>query len=67
MAPSAIDNGATAPAAAIAANQQELPPRHTYPVSEMRFEKYIEPQPEGYAQASTRDASTTAIVIDNGE
>ena len=43
-----------------------IKPPQTYPVKEAHFEKYLEPQPEGYQRAVARGPGNTAIVIDNG-
>ena len=61
MAPSAISS---------LTHETELPsvvkPPRLYPVKEAHFEKYLEPQPEGYQRAVTRGPGIAAIVIDNG-
>jgi actin-related protein 5 len=59
MAPSAIE--ATAPAFD---RRSPIPPPQLYPVREAHFEGYLEPQPDGYQKAKSRDGA--AIVIDNG-
>lgn len=41
-------------------------PPQLYPVKEARFEKYLEPQPEGFQRAVARGPGNAAIVIDNG-
>lgn len=62
MAPSAIDRpgqGQSQPAVTT--------PPHLYSVKEAHFERFLEPQPDGYEQAVGRGSSNVAIVIDNGE
>ncbi len=61
MAPSAIDPPAQGPSQSAVTS----PPR-LYPVKEAHFEKFLEPQPDGYEQAVSRGSSNVAIVIDNG-
>ncbi|OAQ63148.1 chromatin remodeling complex subunit [Pochonia chlamydosporia 170] len=60
MAPSAVDEPKqTRP------EERTYPPANIYPVKETRFEKYIEPQADGYRKALEQQGSA-AIVIDNG-
>lgn len=67
MAPSAVDEPADAAAVDIKmTDTRTFPPPNIYPVKEMRFEKYIEPQPDGRKRALEQPDSA-AIVIDNGK
>lgn len=43
-----------------------LPEPTIHPVKEVRFEKYITPQKDGYETAKSRPAGDAAIVIDYG-
>jgi hypothetical protein len=43
-----------------------IKPPQMYPVKEAHFEKYLEPQPEGFERAVSRGPGNAAIVIDNG-
>jgi len=43
-----------------------IKPSQLYPVKEAHFEKYLEPQPEGFQRAVARGPGNAAIVIDNG-
>ncbi|KAH8667565.1 hypothetical protein BGZ60DRAFT_409525 [Tricladium varicosporioides] len=61
MAPSAID-----PAPQASDPESTVPPPHLYPPREAHFEKYIEPQPDGYREAVLQGSERVAIVIDNG-
>ncbi|KAF4634140.1 hypothetical protein G7Y89_g3957 [Cudoniella acicularis] len=61
MAPSAIE---TAPQAS--EPESSIPPPKLYPPREAHFEKFIEPQPDGYRKAVSRGPDRAAIVIDNG-
>lgn len=61
MAPSAIDAVSQGPEQA-----DTLPPPHLYSVKEAHFERFVEPQPDGYQKAVSRGSSNAAIVIDNG-
>ena len=59
MAPSATGPATQAP-------EITFTPPKLYPAKEARFEKYIEPQHDGYRQAKSRGPERAAIVIDNG-
>jgi len=59
MAPSATGVAVQAP-------ETTISPPKLYPAKEARFEKFIEPQNDGYRQAKSRGSERTAIVIDNG-
>lgn len=43
-----------------------IKPPQLYPVKEAHFERFLEPQPEGYQRAVARGRGNAAIVIDNG-
>ncbi|OAA47785.1 Actin-like protein [Metarhizium rileyi] len=61
MAPSAIDGPKqTRP------EEKVYPPANIFPVKETLFEKYLEPQSDGYKKALERHENDAAIVIDNG-
>lgn len=61
MAPSAIDEPKqTRP------DDKTYPPAKLFPMKETRFEKFIEPQSDGYKKAFEQDGGA-AIVIDNGK
>jgi actin-related protein 5 len=61
MAPSATENGNLSQG-----QPQALPPPQLYPVKEAHFERYIEPQTDGYRKAVGLGPNGAAIVIDNG-
>ena len=61
MAPSAVDETVSMRDA-----WKTLPDPVLYPVKEAKFEKYIEPQSDGYERAKSQSAGNAAIVIDNG-
>ncbi|PMD54206.1 actin-like ATPase domain-containing protein [Hyaloscypha bicolor E] len=61
MAPSAIDTPMHD-----AEPENNVPPPQLYPPREAHFEKFIEPQPDGYQKAKSRGGDRAAIVIDNG-
>lgn len=61
MAPSA-----TSPAAQVSGPPGDVPAPKLYPVKEVHFENFVEPQTEGYRQAHARGVDGAAIVIDNG-
>lgn len=44
----------------------ELKPPRLYPVKEAHFERFLEPQPDGYHRAVARGPGHATIVIDNG-
>lgn len=46
--------------------ENNVPPPQLYPPREAHFEKFIEPQPDGYQKAKSRGGDRAAIVIDNG-
>jgi actin-related protein 5 len=46
--------------------QALLPPPQTYTPREAHFEKFIEPQRDGYGKAKSQPTDRVAIVIDNG-
>lgn len=60
MAPSAIDPPAQSTL------QPAASPPTLYPAKEAQFERYIEPESNGYAKASSMGPGGAAIVIDNG-
>jgi hypothetical protein len=62
MAPSAIDT----PMSGQGRLEQVVNPPKLYQVREAHFERYLEPQPDGYRKARARSSGDTAIVIDNG-
>lgn len=61
MAPSAIDDRVPQ-----APHEKTYPPAKIFPVKETKFEKFIEPQTDGYKRALEQPGNA-AIVIDNGE
>ena len=61
MAPSAVD-----PPAQTSEPDNTVRPAHLYTPRETRFERYLEPQPNGYRQAKSRGPERATIVIDNG-
>lgn len=61
MSPSAMDLDAPA-----SEQQNSLPPPTLYPAKDLHFDKYLEPQPDGYQKAKSRGSDQAAIVIDNG-
>ncbi|KAF5123785.1 Actin-like protein arp5 [Metarhizium anisopliae] len=61
MAPSAIDDPKQP-----RPDGKAYPPANIFPVKETRFEKYIEPQADGYKKAFEQHKGNAAIVIDNG-
>lgn len=62
MAPSEVENPVSRREA-----WKTLPDPVLYPVKEAKFEKYIEPQSDGYERAKAQSSGNPAIVIDNGE
>ncbi|RDW63891.1 putative ARP5-actin-related protein [Coleophoma crateriformis] len=60
MAPSAIEPPAQA------SQQPAASPPTLYPAKEAQFERYVEPESDGYAKASSMGPGGAAIVIDNG-
>jgi actin-related protein 5 len=60
MAPSAVDQLAAAPP-----DNRAYPPANIFPVKETRFEKFIEPDSDGYKRAREQPGGA-ALVIDNG-
>lgn len=62
MAPSAIDDPKQP-----RPDEKAYPPANIFPVKETRFEKYIEPQADGYKKAFEQHKGNAAIVIDNGK
>lgn len=61
MAPSAVDEPMLPPP-----DTRTYPPAHVFPVKETKFEKFVEPQPDGRRRA-LEQPDGAAIVIDNGE
>ncbi len=61
MAPMAID-----PPISQRDAWKSLPPPTIHPVKEIRFDKYITPQIDGYETAKAQPEGQAAIVIDNG-
>jgi actin-related protein 5 len=61
MAPSAVD-----PPARESGPPDTTHPLKLYSVKESHFEKFLEPQPDGYQKAAARGRGNAAIVIDNG-
>ncbi|KHN98206.1 Actin-like protein [Metarhizium album ARSEF 1941] len=61
MAPSAIDDPKQR-----RPDEKAYPAANIFPVKETRFEKYIEPQADGYKKALEQHGGDAAIVIDNG-
>lgn len=61
MAPSAIYSPAQE-----SGEPSVIKPPRLYPVKEAHFDKYLEPQPEGYQRAVARGPGQAAIIIDNG-
>ncbi|RQM06625.1 hypothetical protein DH86_00001246, partial [Scytalidium sp. 3C] len=57
---------ATSPAAQVSGPPGDVPAPKLYPVKEVHFENFVEPQTEGYRQAHARGVDGAAIVIDNG-
>lgn len=43
-----------------------LSPPTLYPAKDLHFDKYVEPQPDGYQKAKSQESDQAAIVIDNG-
>lgn len=62
MAPSAVDDTVSRREV-----WKTLPDPVLYPVKEAKFEKYIEPQSDGYERAKAQSGGNPAIVIDNGK
>jgi actin-related protein 5 len=60
MAPSAVDEPKQ-----IRPEERTYPPAKIFPMKETRFEKFIEPQADGYRKAF--EHGNAAIVIDNGK
>ncbi|KAL0472238.1 chromatin remodeling complex subunit [Neurospora intermedia] len=61
MAPSAVDDTVSR-----REMWKTLPDPVLYPVKEAKFEKYIEPQSDGYERMKAQSGGNPAIVIDNG-
>jgi actin-related protein 5 len=61
MAPSAIHSPSQE-----TGQPSELKPPRLYPTKEAHFERFLEPQPDGYQRAVARGPGRAAIVIDNG-
>ncbi|TGO63162.1 hypothetical protein BOTNAR_0104g00100 [Botryotinia narcissicola] len=47
-------------------DRNSIPPPTLYPAKDLHFDKYVEPQPDGYRTAKSRGSGQAAIVIDNG-
>ncbi len=45
----------------------EVKPPQLYSVKEAHFERFLEPQSDGFRRAVSRGPGNTAIVIDNGD
>lgn len=65
MAPSAVDGPSTSGDIKMT-DAKTYPQANIFPVKETRFEKFLEPQPDGRKKA-LEQSDTAAIVIDNGE
>ncbi|KAG4027104.1 hypothetical protein MFRU_033g00740 [Monilinia fructicola] len=63
MSPSAMD--IDLPASELQKSTTTSPPT-IYPAKDIHFDKYVEPQPDGYQKAKSRESGQAAIVIDNG-
>lgn len=61
MSPSAMDLDAPA-----SEQQNSISPPTLYPAKDLHFDKYVDPQPDGYRTAKSRGSGQAAIVIDNG-